>query len=557
MEGYLTESWQVHLVQRGFDGSTRGAGLLRLVLFLFLASLYLVRLGAGSLWDNSEPTYGEIVKELLRTGDWLTLHFDYKPWFIHPPLWFWTAALSVKVFGLNEFALRLPSAIFGVLTAVAVYLAARRLYGELAGLCSALALGTSLEVIVLSRLAYLDSMLLFFTTVSSLWIYFAVRDGDRRAFWKAVVAAALGTLTKGPIAVVLPVLVLVIFLIWTRRPFWRGLPWIGGTIAYFVLAGAWFVAEWSVNGDVFVRSYFGASNVGRFLSPFENQPGPFWYYLPVAAIGFFPFVAFLPKGVKTAWQRWTEDERYLLVAAVLPLIFFSFAQTKLPNYIVVIFPSLAIMVGRVLGDAIATNNLATLRGALIFLPASLVLVTAGVILYGESQHAGPFQALAPSLAVLGWLVVPTAIATLVLTYLARRVWIAPIGLAIMMAGFIGAVVFAILPQVEAFKPMKSMAAVVRSYYRPGDKIGIMGPPGGFSLRFYTDSRGVTSVGYSKDADQTPQAFFSQPVRVLAVVSPSDIYVLRHLGIKIWILDRAPRVVLVSNRPPDTRLRTDS
>jgi 4-amino-4-deoxy-L-arabinose transferase-like glycosyltransferase len=552
MEVYLSESWQVHAVQRGFDRSTRGAGLLRLVLFLFLASLYLVRLGAGSLWDNSEPTYGEIVKELVRTGDWLTLHFDYKPWFIHPPLWFWTAALSVKVFGLDEFALRLPSAIFGVLTAIAVYLAGRRLYGELAGLCSALALGTSLEVIVLSRLAYLDSMLLFFTTVSSLWIFFAVRDGDRRAFWKAIVAAALGTLTKGPIAVVLPLLVLVVFLIWTRRPFWRGLPWIGSTIVYLVVAGSWFGAEWSVNGDVFLRSYFGASNVGRFLSPFENQPGPFWYYLPVTAIGFFPFVAFLPKGVKTAWQRWTEDERYLLVAAVVPFIFFSFAQTKLPNYIVVVFPSLAIMVGRVLGDAIAGNNLATLRGALIFLPASLVLVSAGVILYGESQHAGPFQALAPSLAVLGWLVVPTAIATLVLTYLARRVWIAPVGLAVMMAGFITAVVFAILPQVEAFKPMKSMAAVVRSYYRPGDKIGIMGPPGGFSLRFYTDSHGVTSVGYSKDADQTPEAFFRQPVRVLCVISPSDIDVLRRQGIAMWILDRAPRVVLVSNRPPEIR-----
>ena len=548
----MRESWQVHPVQRGFERSSRGAGLLRLGLFAFLASLYFVLLGAGSLWDNSEPTYGEIVKELLRTGDWLTLHFDYKPWFIHPPLWFWTAALSVKAFGLNEFALRLPSAIFGVLTAIAVYLAARRLYGELAGLASALAFGTSLEVIVLSRLAYLDSMLLFFTTVTSLWIYFAVRDGDRRAFWKAIVAAALGTLTKGPVAIVLPVLVLVVFLIWTRRPFWRGLPWIGGTLVYVVLAGSWFAAEWSVNGDVFLRSYFGGSNVGRFLSPFENQPGPFWYYLPVTAIGFFPFVAFLPKGVKTAWQRWTEDERYLLVAAVVPLIFFSLAQTKLPNYIVIIFPSLAIMVGRVLGDAMATNDVATLRGALIFLPASLVLVTAGVVIYGESQHAGPFHALAPSLALLGWLVVPTAIATLVLTYVVRRVWIAPVGLALMMAGFITAIVYAILPQIESFKPMKSMAAEVRSYYHPGDKIGIMGPPGGFSLRFYTESHGVTSVGYSKDADQTPQAFFRQPVRVLCVVSPSDIDVLRHQGIKIWVLERAPRVVLVTNRPPQMR-----
>ena len=486
---------------------------------------------------------------MLRTGDWLTLHFDYKPWFIHPPLWFWTAGASVLVFGLNEFALRLPSAIFGVLTAVAVYRAARRLYGELAGLLSALALGTSLEVIVLSRLAYLDTMLLCFVTIATLWIFFAVRDGDRRAFWKAIAAAVLGTLTKGPVAVVLPLLVLIVFLAWTRRPFWRGLPWIGGALVYVLCAGAWFAVQWSVNGDTFLHAYFGASTVGRFLSPFENQPGPFWYYLPVTAIGLFPFVAFLPKAVKTAWQRWTEDERYLLTATVVPFIFFSLAQTKLPNYIVVIFPPCSIMIGHMLSDAIATNNVFTLRGALVFLPASLLLVTAGVIFYGESQHAGPLQALAPSLAWLGWLVVPTAIGTLAATYLLKRAWIAPVGLALMMGGFIIAVTFAILPQIEAFKPMKSMAAVVRSYYRPGDKIGIMGPPGGFSLRFYTESHGVTSVGSSKDADQTPQQFFTQPVRVLCVVSPSDIDLLRRQGIKIWVLERAPRVVLVTNRPP--------
>jgi len=536
-------------VQRAGDAIGRSVGLVRLGLFAFLAALYLVRLGAGSLWDNSEPTYGEIVKEMLRTGDWLTLHFDYKPWYIHPPLWFWTAASSVSLFGLNEFALRLPSAIFGVLTAIAVYLAGRRLYGELAGLLSALALGTSLEVIVLSRLAYLDSMLLFFTTVATLWIFFAVRDGDRRAFWKAIVAAALGTLTKGPVAVVLPLLVLVAFLVWTRRPFWRGLPWVGGALVYLLLAGAWFFAQWSINGDGFIRSYFGSSNVGRFLSPFENQPGPWWYYLPVAAIGFFPFVAFLPKAVKTAWQRWTEDERYMLVWAIVPFIFFSVAQTKLPNYIVIIFPSFAIMVGTVLADAVTTNSVKTLRGALFFLPASLLLVTAGVIIYGESQHAGPFHALAPSLAWLGWLVVPTAVLTLVLTYAFNRVWIAPIGLGAMMAGFIVAVTFAILPQIETFKPMKSMAATVMSYYRPGDKIGIMGPPGGFSLRFYTQAHGVTSVGTSKDADQTPQAFFTQPVRVLCVVSPTDVDALQRQGFKIWVLERTPRVVLVSNRPP--------
>src|SRR5579864_6052593 len=145
--------------------------LARLAVFGFIAFLFLIRLGAGSLWDNSEPTYGEIVKELFRTGDWLTLHLNYLPWDTHPPLWFWTAAGSVKLFGLDEFALRLPSAVFGLATAYATYRAGRRMYGDAAGLIAALAAGTSLEMIVLSRLAMMETALIFFMTVAFFWSY--------------------------------------------------------------------------------------------------------------------------------------------------------------------------------------------------------------------------------------------------------------------------------------------------------------------------------------------------------------------------------------------------
>ncbi|HLW38352.1 MAG TPA: glycosyltransferase family 39 protein, partial [Candidatus Eremiobacteraceae bacterium] len=377
--------------------------LARLAVFGFIAFLFLIRLGAGALWDNSEPTYGEIVKELFRTGDWITLHYNYQQWFIHPPLWFWSAGASVALLGLSEFALRLPSAIYGFLTCVAVYRAGRRLYGENAGLIAALALGSSLEFIVLSRLAILDTMLLLFTTIASLWIYFAIREGDRRSFWIAVVAAALGTLTKGPVAVVLPVLSLLVYALWTRRRIIdRTLPWLAGLGAYVLIAGSWFFVETIAVGTRFVGDYFGLSNVGRFLSPFENQPGPFWYYIPLVLIGFFPYVAFLPKAIKAAWQARGDAERYLMSSALVPFVFFSVAQTKLPNYIAVIFPACALLVGRLFGDAIERNSLRTLRGALIMLPVSLVILTVALVLFGELKNPEPFHALAPYLALLGW-----------------------------------------------------------------------------------------------------------------------------------------------------------
>lgn len=526
--------------------SARDAFVVRACVFAVVAALYFVRLGAGSLWDNSEPNYGEIVRELFATGNWLTLHFNFEPWYIHPPLWFWTAGAAVAAFGLNEFALRLPSAVFGLLAAWATYRAGRRLYGETTGVVAALALGSCLEFVVISRLAILDTMLTFFTTVAFFWSFFAVRDGDRRAFWIAVVAAALGTLTKGPIAIVLPVVVLAVWCSWTNA--WsrlRTLPWAGGAALFVVLAGSWFaVATW-INGPGFLAAYFGISTVGRFLSPFQNQPGPWWYYLPILVIGFFPYVAFLPKAVKEAWLTRGQDEKFLLSYSLVPLVFFSIAQTKLPNYVALLFPALAVLTGSLLGNAIAQNRLRPLRGALLMLPASLILLVIGLVLYGKSQNPGPFLALIPTLALLGWIVVPLAVATALVTLALNRAWLAPVGLALMMTGFVFVSAIDILPRVEAFKPMKGIAETVMARWRPTDKLGTAGVSGAFSLLFYT-GQPLTPVGEAA-GELTSEEFMRQPARVFFVIAPDEYRRLAAEGIRIIVLKREPKLLLVTNR----------
>ena len=511
-----------------------------------LSAMYLVRIGAGSLWDNSEPTYGEIVKELFRSGDWLTLHLNYQTWDTHPPLWFWTAAVSAIAFGLNEFALRLPSALFGIATAYATYLAGRRLYGVVEGLTAALAVGTSLEMIVLSRLAMMETALIFFMTVAFFWSYFAVRDGDRRSLWIAAVAAALGTLTKGPIAVVLPLLVLLAWLAWTRG--WsrlRGLPLLGAGAAYLVVAGSWFAVATLLRGPAFLSEYFGMSNVGRFLHPFENQPGPWWYYVPVLILGFFPFVAFLPQALWKAWRARGDDERYLLLCAAVPFVFFSIAQTKLPNYIVVFFPALGILVGSVVGGAARENVLRPLRSALIVLPTSLALLAIGIAIYGHLHFQGEIAALAPSLATLAWLVVVPCVLTAILTAVLKRAWIAPAGLGLTMAGFVAALAFFILPAVEQFKPMKAMATRLMTFDHAGDSVCFDGVSGGFSLLFYTDSGPVTSIGHDP-TDVDPKRYFGMEKRALCVIAPSRYADLRATGVPLTVLARDPKMWLVTD-----------
>jgi 4-amino-4-deoxy-L-arabinose transferase-like glycosyltransferase len=532
------------------------AGALALV-----AALYFLGLGNGSLWDNSEPTYGEVVKEMFLTRDWLSLHYNFAPWYIHPPLWFWTAGAAVIAFGLNEFAVRLPSALFGVFGAVATYFAGRRLFGETAGIVGGLALGTSLEYIVLARLAILDTMLIFFIAVATLWGYFALRDGDRRAFWIAVVATALGAMTKGPVALVLPVISLGA---WYLIEWWRHradsgapadgfdasvitrLPWLGGIVLFVVLGGSWFVSQAVLHGAPFVDEYIGRSTFGRYLAPFENQPGPIYYYVPLLLLGFFPYVAFLPKAIKEAWLQRSRDDVFLLCAASVPFLFFSLAQTKLPNYIAIIFPALSILVGGLVGRAIERNNLRTLRGALLMLPLALVLLAVAIVLYVQTQRLGQTAQLVAPLALLGWIVVPSAITTFGLTLALRRAWIAPLGLSLMMGGVVAALVLGILPGLETRKPMKGMATYIQSLWRPGDTIAITGVHGGFSLLFYTNAGPVSFLRTETDKANA-DALFKGSDRVYALIVPYEYADLKARGINARILLRRPDMWLITNR----------
>jgi 4-amino-4-deoxy-L-arabinose transferase-like glycosyltransferase len=520
------------------------AGALALV-----AAMYFLGLGNGSLWDNSEPTYGEVVKEMFRTGDWLSMHYNYAPWFIHPPLWFWTAGAAVIAFGLNEFSVRLPSALFGVLGAVAAYYAGRRMFGEIGGLVSGLALATSLEYLVLARLAILDTMLIFFMTLATVWGYFALRDGDRRAFWIAIVGAAAGTMTKGPVAIVLPVLVLVCWYAIERR---RGaiqapdLPWVSGIAVYLLLAGVWFASQIVLHGTPFLAEYVGRSTFGRYLTPFENQPGPFYYYVPLLLLGFFPWVAFLPKAIKDAWLARREDDVFLLCAAGIPFIFFSIAQTKLPNYLAIIFPALALLVGGLIGRAIERGEPRMLRGALLMLPLALVLLAVAIMLYVQTQRLGATSELVAPLTLLGWIVVPAATATFALTLVLRRAWIAPMGLALMMGGVVAALVLTILPPLEARKPMKGMASYIQSLWQPGDVIAITGVHGGFSLLFYTNAGPISFLRTETDKANA-DALLRGKARVWALIVPYEYADLQQRGIAARIVLRRPGMWLITNR----------
>ncbi len=235
--------------------------------------------------------------------------------------------------------------------------ATARIAGGRAGTTAAVVLSTSLMQAIVGRLAIMDALLDFSVAAAVLWWYRAFEpsgDGRRRgtAFVCGALALAVGTLAKGPVAPVITVLVIGVWALWERRAGRLAAPppaALGLAAAVFALATLpWFVALFARVGPQAIVELIGHYTVGRYTGVIENQRGPFWYYLPVLVLGFFPWIAFVPVALAAArhaaLQRDGGFTRLALVWTVVPLAFFSFASTKLPNYVALLLPALAILV---------------------------------------------------------------------------------------------------------------------------------------------------------------------------------------------------------------------
>jgi 4-amino-4-deoxy-L-arabinose transferase-like glycosyltransferase len=330
-------------------------------------------LGHESLYDWDEAWYGQVVKELLATGDWITLRWRGEPFFDKPPLALWAMAAAASAFGLNETALRLPSALASGLTVLVLYGIARLGFGRIRpALLSALVLLTTLPFVKAGRMAMLDGPL---TLAFSLGVFcFLMARRDARWSVGLGLALALTWMIKGPLALLL-LLVLSAYALWEREArVWRS-PWfLAGLLAGLALVLPWYVLEWQRHGMAFVSSHFGNHVVGRALSTMDQHTGGPWFYLAhVAALDHPWFFALLPAGF-AAWRHRRELMRPTLSpdghsrklsgddVAMLRLALcwglgvlgaFSLAATKLPWYVVPAYPAIALLIGGFLDRVMA------------------------------------------------------------------------------------------------------------------------------------------------------------------------------------------------------------
>jgi 4-amino-4-deoxy-L-arabinose transferase-like glycosyltransferase len=335
------------------------------LLIIIAALVWFCNLDYRKLVRPDEGRYAEIPREMVASGDWLTPRLNDLKYFEKPALQYWATAAAYEAFGQAHWTARLWPALTGFLGILFTAFVGMKLWGRQAGIYAGLVLGSSVLWVGIGHINTLDMGVSFFLTVGVFSLALAQRSqwpqSQRNWMLVAWVSLGLAILSKGLIGAVLPAAAFFVYSVlcldWAA---WKRLHILKGVLALLIVTAPWFIWVSIVNPEFF-NFFFIHEHWDRFLKSEHKRLGVWYYFVPILLGGILPWMFMMFGSLATAWQREPVEgfqvRRYLLVWCVLVFLFFSVSKSKLPSYILPIFPALALLIGermtRMSGKALA------------------------------------------------------------------------------------------------------------------------------------------------------------------------------------------------------------
>ncbi len=377
-----------------------------LLLIVAFAILFGAFLGNRPLTVPDEGRYAEIPREMVSTGDYITPRINGVKYFEKPPLFYWMQAASYHVLGINEWSIRIPNALMGLLGVLLVYTTARKLYSRRTGLLAGLILGTFGLYSSMAHLVTLDMSLTFF--LSATFCCFILGNQHHagsirnRYMWGMYFFAALTTLTKGLIGIIFPCMIIFTWVLFTSQ--WREIKTYcipSGFLLLILITAPWHILV-QIKNPEFFNYYFIDQHILRYLTDAEKRSQPFWFLPSALLIGMFPWAGLIVPAITHYINRLSKINLFLFLWASLIFIFFWISKSQLIPYVLPVYFPLSILIATYLDWSIEHPRHWGVKFSLIItilLSITALIVGAFVLDISEPRMAVTFGLLIVSIFI--------------------------------------------------------------------------------------------------------------------------------------------------------------
>ncbi|WP_081720435.1 glycosyltransferase family 39 protein [Sediminibacterium sp. C3] len=324
-------------------------------LLVATASLLFMKLGSTPLYILDEAKNAQCAAEMLEKSNWIVPTFNSELRTDKPPLHYFFMMLSYKIFGINAFAARFFSAIAGLGTICVTYFYTKKYINKKIAFFSVLVLVTSTHFLFEFRLSVPDPYLIFFITLG-FFSFFAWLDEKKTSqLYLGAFALGMATLAKGPIALALPAILIFIWVIWQKKwSYFFSWHLISAFALVMTIVLPWYILVYKATNGKWITSFLFEHNIERFASPKEGHGGLFILPVLFVLIGLLPYTAFIAELIRERKKLFKLNlEKYALLSALVPIAFFCFAGTKLPNYPMISYPFISILLGSFINELVS------------------------------------------------------------------------------------------------------------------------------------------------------------------------------------------------------------